>query len=188
LLFAIFSWFVAFNSVETFYAVYMAQESGLTAQIGEQTAKLNLGIFSLVFMIFALPSGFIGKKFGRKRTIMTGILGLIAVFGVFTVVRNISIQRYLFALGGFFWSLININSLPMVLDLGTTKSQGTYTGFYYLFSQAANIIAPPLAGFLADKMNTRFVIFPFALIFFTLALVAMSLVRGGEAKSESAGA
>jgi MFS family permease len=188
LLLAIFFWFVAFNSVETFYAVYMAQESGLSAQIGEQTAKLNLGIFSLVFMIFALPSGFIGKRFGRRRTILVGILGLIFVFGIFTVFKTVSIQKYLFALGGFFWSLININSLPMVLDLGTTKSQGTYTGFYYLFSQAANIIAPPLAGLLADKMNTRFVIFPFALIFFTFAFIAMLLVKGGEAKNESVGA
>ncbi|MGC8721854.1 MAG: MFS transporter [Caldisericaceae bacterium] len=188
LLFAIFFWFVAFNSIETFYAVYMAQEAGLTALAGEQMAKLNLGIFSLVFMIFALPSGYIGKKFGRRRTILIGILGLIFVFGIFTVFKTVGIQRYLFAFGGFFWSLININSLPMVLDLGPTKSQGTYTGFYYLFSQAANIIAPPLAGLLADRMNTRFVIFPFALIFFALAFIAMLLVRGGEAKNESVGA
>jgi len=188
LLLSIFFWFVAFNSVETFYAVYMAQESGLSAQVGEQTAKFNLGIFSLVFMVFALPSGFIGKKLGRRRTILIGISGLILLFSVFTLIRTVSIQKYLFTLGGFFWSLININSLPMVLDLGTTKSQGTYTGFYYLFSQAANIIAPPLAGLVADRMNTRFVIFPFALVFFTFAFIAMLLVRGGEAKNESVGA
>ena len=188
LLLSIFFWFVAFNSVETFYAVYMAQESGLSAQVGEQTAKFNLGIFSLVFMVFALPSGFIGKKLGRRRTILIGISGLILLFSVFTLIRTVSIQKYLFTLGGFFWSLININSLPMVLDLGTTKPQGTYTGFYYLFSQAANIIAPPLAGLVADRMNTRFVIFPFALVFFTLAFIAMLLVRGGEAKNESVGA
>uniref|UniRef100_A0A7C4XU58 MFS transporter n=1 Tax=Caldisericum exile TaxID=693075 RepID=A0A7C4XU58_9BACT len=188
LLLSIFFWFVAFNSVETFYAVYMAQESGLSAQVGEQTAKFNLGIFSLVFMVFALPSGFIGKKLGRRRTILIGISGLILLFSVFTLIRTVSIQKYLFTIGGFFWSLININSLPMVLDLGTTKSQGTYTGFYYLFSQAANIIAPPLAGLVADRMNTRFVIFPFALVFFTFAFIAMLLVRGGEAKNESVGA
>jgi MFS family permease len=184
-LLAIFFWFVGYNGIETFYTVFMAEESGMAAETAEKVAKLNLGIFSLTFMIFALPAGFIGKKFGRKRTILTGIVGLFALFLVFTIFKNLLISGILFGIGGFFWSLININSLPMVLDLGTEELEGSYTGLYYFFSQAANIVAPPLAGYLADTFNTKFVIFPLALVFFAFAFLAMSLTKGGEAKANA---
>lgn len=182
-LLAIFFWFVGFNSIETFYTVFMAEEAGMVPEAAEKLAKLNLGIFSLTFMLFSLPSGFIGKRFGRKRTILTGILGLIVLFLVFTIFRNLLVSSILFAMGGFFWSLININSLPMVLDLGADKLEGSYTGLYYFFSQAASIVAPPLAGFLADSIGTKFIIFPMALVFFTFAFVSMLLTKGGEAKN-----
>ncbi len=182
-LLAIFFWFVGFNSIETFYTVFMAEEAGMVPEAAEKLAKLNLGIFSLTFMLFSLPSGFIGKRFGRKRTILTGILGLIVLFLIFTVFRNLLVSSILFALGGFFWSLININSLPMVLDLGADKLEGSYTGLYYFFSQAASIVAPPLAGLLADSIGTKFIIFPMALVFFTFAFVSMLLTKGGEAKN-----
>ena len=41
---------------------------------------------------------------------------------------------------------MNVNSLPMVVDMTTLQKVGGYTGLYYFFSQAANIVAPPLAG------------------------------------------
>ena len=180
-LLSILFWFVAFNSIETFYVVYMAKEAGLLEQTAEKLAKFNLGIFSLSFMIFALPSGYLARRFKRKNVILTGLIGLITVFGLITLLKSISLHKYLFVIGGIFWAFININSLPMVLDLGTPESQGTYTGFYYFFSQLANIIAPPLAGFISDKAHTTFVIFPFAIVFLVFATIFMFNVKGGEA-------
>ena len=180
-LLSILFWFVAFNSIETFYVVYMAKEAGLLEQTAEKLAKFNLGIFSLSFMIFALPSGYLARRFKRKNVILTGLIGLITVFGLITLLKSISLHKYLFVIGGIFWAFININSLPMVLDLGTHELQGTYTGFYYFFSQLANIIAPPLAGFISDKAHTTFVIFPFAIVFLVFATIFMFNVKGGEA-------
>ena len=180
-LLSILFWFVAFNSIQTFYVVYMAKEAGLLEQTAEKLAKFNLGIFSLSFMIFALPSGYLARRFKRKNVILTGLIGLITVFGLITLLKSISLHKYLFVIGGIFWAFININSLPMVLDLGTHELQGTYTGFYYFFSQLANIIAPPLAGFISDKAHTTFVIFPFAIVFLVFATIFMFNVKGGEA-------
>ncbi len=180
-LLSILFWFVAFNSIETFYVVYMAKEAGLLEQTAEKLAKFNLGIFSLSFMIFALPSGYLARRFKRKNVILTGLIGLITAFGLITLLKSISLHKYLFVIGGIFWAFININSLPMVLDLGTHELQGTYTGFYYFFSQLANIIAPPLAGFISDKAHTTFVIFPFAIVFLVFATIFMFNVKGGEA-------
>lgn len=184
LLLAILFWFIGFNTVETFYSVYMALEKGMDPTLGESISKINLGILALTFMIFSIPSGFIAKKIGRKRTIIIGLLGMILAFIGLIVFESLLITRIIFILGGISWALININSLPMVLDLGDLKSQGTHTGFYYFSSQFASIVAPPFAGFLADLLKTRFVIFPLGGIFFTLALLMLLQVQGGEPKKE----
>ncbi|ACI18950.1 SLC45 family MFS transporter [Dictyoglomus thermophilum] len=184
LLLAIFFWFIGFNAVETFYSVYMALEKGLDPTLGESIAKSNLGILALTFMIFSIPSGLIAKKIGRKNTIIIGLLGMIFIFIGLISFQNLSIIRIFFMLGGLFWALININSLPMVLDLGDLKSQGTYTGFYYFSSQFASIVAPPFAGFLADLLKTRFVIFPLGGIFFTLSLLMMLQIKMKEPKEK----
>lgn len=184
LLLAIFFWFIGFNSVETFYSVYMALEKGLEPSVGESIAKFNLGILALTFMIFSLPSGLIARRIGRKETITIGIIGMIFTFIGLILFGDLMLMRILFILGGISWALININSLPMVLDLGVLETQGTFTGFYYFSSQLASVIAPPLAGFLADLFKTRFIIFPLGCFFFILALIMILEVKGGEPKKE----
>ena len=83
--------------------------------------------------------------------------------------------------GGFGWALVNVNSLPMVVDMTTAEKVGGYTGLYYLFSQAANIIAPPVAGALIDGLGYgSLMVFSPAL--FLVAIVVVSGVKRGEAK------
>ena len=180
LLLAIFFWFVGFNTIETFYTVYMAIESGLLPSQGESIAKFNLGILALSFMVMSIPSGVLAKRIGRKRTVIIGILGIIGMFIGLMITKDLSVISILFLIGGISWALININALPMVLDLGSLELQGTFTGMYYLASQSASIIAPPLTGFLADLLHTRFIIFPLGGIFFILAFLMILQVKDLE--------
>ncbi|HOJ92589.1 MAG TPA: MFS transporter [Dictyoglomaceae bacterium] len=182
LLLAIFFWFVGFNTIETFYTVYMAMESGLLPSQGESIAKFNLGILALSFMVMSIPSGVLAKRIGRKRTVIIGILGIIGMFIGLMITKDLSVISILFLIGGISWALININALPMVLDLGSLELQGTFTGMYYLASQSASIIAPPLTGFLADLLHTRFIIFPLGGIFSILALLMILQVKDLEMK------
>jgi MFS family permease len=85
---------------------------------------------------------------------------------------------------GIAWALININSLPMVVDLVEDARIGTYTGLYYLFSTLAAIAGPNVNGWIiqlsGDNYNAIMVVAP---IFMLCALVLMLGVRRGEAKS-----
>jgi maltose/moltooligosaccharide transporter len=131
-------------------------------------------------------------------TISTGIVILGALLGVMFVlppdmlaaplaklpvlgmVRVIS----LFLMGaGIAWALININSLPMVVDLVEDARIGTYTGLYYLFSTLAAIAGPNVNGWViqltGDNYNTIMLVAP---IFMVLALFLMLGVKRGEAK------
>jgi len=171
-----FGW-IGINTVETFYTAFMSMESGLPSTVGEQMAKLNLSIFFITFIAFSIPAGFLGKKFKRKLPMLVGLFGLIVVFGIVVLVKNYSIHKYLFALGGILWDMFIVNAIPTVIDFGSAETQGTYTGLYYLFSQTANIIAPVLAGSFADMYKTKFVIFPISVIAFILATISLTFMR-----------
>ena len=73
---AIFFWFLAYNAVEAFFTLYAVKHLNLSGADGSRL----LGQLSLIFVIMALPSGYIGARFGRKKTIMTGFLSWVLPF------------------------------------------------------------------------------------------------------------
>ncbi|MCX6032687.1 MAG: SLC45 family MFS transporter [Chloroflexi bacterium] len=172
LLGAIFSWFVGWNAMEAFFTLYA--RNVLKLSVGSGTQMLTA--FAAALIIFAIPSGLIATRVGRKPTIMTGLTGMIVgVIAGFTV-RNPTILLVVLAVMGAFWALVNINSLPMVYDLAGKRSIGAYTGLYYFASSAAAITGPIVAGWLID-LTGHTVIWLFTAVFMALAIFCMSQVR-----------
>lgn len=198
ILLAIFFWFVAYNAIEAFFTLYAQNHLGLEGGAGAQL----LGQLSVIFVLFALPAGFIGARFGRRKTIMTGIVVMgslmLAMFLLDRSALLIPLAR-MFGLGqlysisiilmlaGAAWALINVNSLPMVVDMTDDVRIGTYTGLYYLFSTMAAIAGPNINGWIialtGNNYNLVMVVGP---IFMALALAMMLGVRRGEAKGKPA--
>jgi maltose/moltooligosaccharide transporter len=172
LLAAIFSWFVGWNATEAFFTLYARNILGM--EVGRATQMLT--IFAAALILFAIPSGLIATRVGRKPTIITGLIGMAAGVIVATFVRNATVLLAVLAVMGAFWALVNINSLPMVYDLAKSGSIGAYTGLYYFASSLAAIIGPTLAGGLIDLTDHR-VIWPFTALFLLLAVFFMSRVR-----------
>ncbi|HHT24219.1 MAG TPA: SLC45 family MFS transporter [Clostridiaceae bacterium] len=173
LLFAIFFWFCGYNAVETFFTTFAVENLGLA----EGSASMLLAFFSVSFVAFAIPSGFIATKIGRRKSIIIGLIGIIAVFIPILFLMNLMALRILLLLGGFFWALININSLPMVLEIGKESEIGTYTGYYYFFSFSASIVSPILFGLIRDLTQNYATLFIYATIAFALALLSISRTR-----------
>jgi len=176
ILLAILCWFVGFNAVETFFTSYAKYYLGMK----ESTGALILGFFSVTFMAASLGAGFLAVRLGRRRTIRIGLVVVCATMALSLLLKSFLPLAAAFAVGGMGWSLVNVNSLPMVVDMTTLEKVGGYTGLYYFFSQAANIIAPPAAGALIDAFGySSLMVFASAL--FVAAFFIMSLVRRGEA-------
>ena len=149
ILLAIFCWFVGYNAIETFFTSYAKFHLGIKESVG----TLILGFFSVSFMITAIASGFLGSRFGRRNTIRVGLVVVMAVMLSALFIRSRWPLTAAFVIGGFGWGLVNVNSLPMVVDMTTLEKVGGYTGLYYFFSQAANIVAPPVAGMFIDWLG-----------------------------------
>lgn len=172
LLGAIFSWFVGWNAAEAFFTLYAREVLGLPVGTGTQM----LTAFAATLILFAIPSGLIATRVGRKPTIMVGLAGMVVGTLLAFAMRSQLVLLVLLAVMGAFWALININSLPMVYDLSRSGSIGAYTGLYYFASSAAAITGPILAGALVDLTSYR-VIWPFTAAFLALAMVCLSQVR-----------
>ncbi|MCJ7723171.1 MAG: MFS transporter [Anaerolineales bacterium] len=191
---AIFFWFIGYTAIEAFFTLYAKKHLGFNEADGSRL----LGHLSLFFVLFALVAGMIGGKIGRRKTIMSGILllgSLISIMYVLPPAILTSVLTKLPVLGtipvislflmaaGIAWALININSLPMVVDLVEDARIGTYTGLYYLFSTLAAIAGPNINGLIVQLTGKNYnSIMLVAPVFMLVALLLMIGVRRGEAK------
>lgn len=179
LMLAICCWFIGYDGMGTFFTSYAVNVLG----VSEGLAPTLFGLAGLTFIIFAIPAGFIGERLGRRRTIGLGLIifAVLLVIGYF--VGNMYIIAAILGLGGIGWALININSLPMVVD--TTDDErlvGTFVGFYYLASQFGSAVAPAITGSVINLLGSNYrMIFLASPFFFVLAFIFMVLVTRGEA-------
>ena len=84
---------------------------------------------------------------------------------------------------GVAWALININSLPMVVDMTDESHIGTFTGLYYLFSTLAAIIGPIMYGWVIQLSGSNYnLVMLVSPIFLIAAFFCMIFVKRGESK------
>jgi len=174
LLGAIFSWFVGWNAMEAFFTLYGINVLGIDAGDGSRM----LTAFAAALIVFAIPSGLIATRIGRKRTISIGLAGMFIGLIVGFIVRNQTVLLILLGIMGGFWALVNINSLPMVYDLGGEERIGALTGLYYFASSAAAITGPIVGGGLIDLTGKNYaIVWIFSAVFIALAAGLMQRVR-----------
>ena len=171
-------WFTAYNAVTTAFSRYATHVWGL-----ENGGYANCLMMATVAAIISyIPIGMISGKIGRKKTILLGITLITicyAAAGLFSSYHPVMVV--FFAIIGFAWAAINVNSLPMVVEISAAGDVGKYTGFYYTFSMAAQVITPILSGFLLENISYR-TLFPYAVVFSILSFCTMSMVKHGDAK------
>lgn len=173
-------WYIGYNSITSKYTVYAA--SVLNVDYG-----LTLIVAQAAAIVSYIPVGIVASKFGRRKTILAGIIMLATAFFIGNFigpgVSNL-IMYPIFMLAGIGWATINVNSFPMVVELAKGGEVGKYTGYYYTASMAAQIVAPILSGFLYDVFGMRAMFFSFGTVFVVLSFVTMFFVKHGDAKAE----
>jgi MFS family permease len=158
------------------------------------TAALGAGMVAVAYALFAIPSGYIAHKAGRKRSIRFSllILAILTLFlflhdplttGLGSVPRLYSFWVLMFFFG-IFWVTVVTNSFPMLWQMATWGTIGIYTGLYYTASQLAAILAPLLTGAIIDLAGYRG-IFLFCSACMLVANLTMTKVAGGEAHRET---
>ncbi len=174
-------WYFAYNSLTTWFTSYCSNLMGK-----------NLGFASTCFLItnigaiiFFIPAGILASRIGRRKTILIGTLSfsLCFVFAYFVTTQAGSSALFTmyidFFIVGAAWALINVNSLPMCVEMCSGADTGKFTGYYYTASMSAQVVTPVLAGALLKNVDYR-ILFPYAAFFAFLSFITMLFVKHGD--------
>lgn len=180
LLASIFLWFTAYNAVTTAFSRYTKVvwhlEGGGFADC--------LMVATVAAILSYVPIGNLAGRIGRKKTILVGIVLMsICYFAAIFVGQYHGLVNVAFAVIGIGWAAINVNSYPMIVEMSKGSDIGKFTGTYYTFSMAAQILTPILSGFLLENVSYR-TLFPYAFVFSVLAFITMAQVRHGDARPD----
>lgn len=182
LLASIALWYFGYNGVTTWFTTYVDQVMG--KGIGGASNCLLIGTIGAI--VSYIPIGMIASRIGRKKMIIVGASTLAACFiaGYFLTMGSTEIPAsmyVIFALVGFGWAAISVNSLPMVVEMCKGSDIGRFTGLYYAASMVAQVATPALCGTLMRGIDYR-VLFPYGAFFVGLSVVTMLFVKHGDQK------
>ena len=173
-------WFMGYNAVTTAFTKYVSVQWGYDIKAASQC----LMVATVGAVVSYLPVGFLSSRFGRKRVIQAGVLLLAACFGTAALFAQFSPVLYgIFALVGAAWAMINVNSYPMVVEISKSGDVGKYTGYYYTFSMAAQIVTPIVSGWLLEHVG-YYTLLPYAAVMVALSFVTISLTRHGDSRPQ----
>lgn len=182
LLASAFLWFCAYNGVTTSFSRYFENTLGVDAGISSS----YLTVATVAAIASFIPLGLISGRLGRKKTVMAGItLMTVCYLLMMTVTKVTPLIYVIFSVVGIGWAAINVNSFPMVVEMCAASDIGRYTGLYYAFTMAAQIVTPLLSGVIIDESAIGLgygALFPYAAVFSALSFVTMIFVRHGDSK------
>lgn len=173
-------WYIAYNAVTTAFSRYATHVWGL-----ENGGYANcLMVATVAAIVSYIPIGALSSRIGRKHTILIGVALLTFCYLCASFYTSYhATMNLFFGIIGFAWAAINVNSFPMVVEISTGADVGKYTGYYYTFSMAAQVVTPILSGFLLEHVSYR-TLFPYAVVFSVLAFCTMLMVKHGDSKPE----
>lgn len=181
-------WYFAYNAITTALSRFAENVWGM----GLDAASTCLAVPMGVALVGFIPIGHLSAKVGRRKTILIGVATMAVALGAIALTaRNFGWWLYLlFALVGLGWAAINVNSFPMVVEISKSGDIGKYTGYYYTFSMAAQILTPVVSGAIIEAVEKAtgsavtgyMTLFPYAFVFSALAFITMCFVRHGDAK------
>lgn len=176
-------WYIAYNAVTTAFSRYATHIWGM-----ENGGYANcLMVATVAAIVSYIPIGAISSHIGRKKTILIGVAMLAFCYLCAAFYDNYHVTMNLFfGIIGFAWAAINVNSFPMVVEIASSGDVGKYTGYYYTFSMAAQVVTPILSGYLLEHISYR-TLFPYSVFFSVMAFFTMLMVKHGDSRPEKRG-
>jgi len=183
---AIFFWFAAFNSVETFWGNYNVYFLGTSTS----AASLSTMILAVVSLLAFLPAAKLSNKIGRKLTIFIGLCLLIValmtlIFLSPSHISSASLPLWVhlcFIIAGIGWAMVNCVSYPMLVDMVDVSKNGKMTGWYYTSSMAAQSLTPVVIGSLFFFLNGWEILFYYAAGLMLISLIIFTFIKDTKEK------
>ena len=143
------------------------------------SASLCLTIATGGAIVSYIPIGQAAARLGRRRVILAGVLLLTACFAFLFIFTLFSKSFH-----PVLYPILLLIGLPTVLEICSGAEIGRFTGLYYTFSMAAQIVTPVAAGTLMNRIGYTS-LFVYSTVFAGLAFLTMSFVRHGDTRIQA---
>ena len=185
----VFMWFMGWNAIKSHLTTYATT-----------ILKFDDSFVSIINIlngaggaIALLPVAILAAKFGRKKTILMGVIIAVCAF-IPCIFLNDSMHpvglqigfTICFLVAGFGLVIINVNTLPMVTELAKGSNVGQYTGYYYVASMTAQAITPIIGGAILDNTSDdqKGLLFVYGICCIAVAFVTMFFTKHGDNRPE----
>lgn len=177
---SLFCYYMSYNGITTAYSRYAQEVWELTGG----SFAVSLMVIAVTAVVSYIPLGLLAGRFGRKKIIALGFALMLVSFIVLALYSeyhtSINLWFFVVGVGG---SAAGVNLFPVVVEMCSNRELGKYTGLYYTFSMAAQIVTPIASGYLLEHISYR-TLFPYAAVFALLGLLMLPNVRHGECRTE----
>jgi Na+/melibiose symporter-like transporter len=166
----------------TYYTLFATK----VLSIASTKASLIKTIGTVAAAPIAILSGWCGRKFGRRKTIMIGLAFSITAYAAMALMTRFGLSDYtvpliaLYGLMQFGNGLTTFNTLPVMLAIGGAERFGAFTGYYYFGTFSAAVVCPTLIGWLVGLFGSETAAVVFASCISVVGLLLMTQVRHGE--------
>jgi MFS family permease len=165
-------WWLGFWGVSTFATLFAVEE----LKVAEGQAFLVLLPFTVMAMIFMLPMGMLGDRYGRK-ALLSGMILAWAISQVLVgLSQTLGQAVVLVAISAIPFAAVSAVGYAFMLDLVPRERTAEFVGFNSLSIAAAQILGPLVAGKLIDELGYRS-IFPAAALTMVVGMVILQSVR-----------
>ena len=141
--------FIAYTGHITWWTTFAKSAFGMAG--GDAAVLLSRN--ALGFLIGAIPAGLAGRYLGRKRAILAGILVLVLAYLALLVAESNLLLIMLQLCAGVGWALILVNNIVLAQGFAGPQRAGLFTGMYILSSEAAQIVGPPITGWMMQTFG-----------------------------------
>ena len=173
-----FAYWSGVNAVLPLVSIFVRDILGTT--VGE--AQLLPGLLLLSTTLMAIPAGWLGTRFGKRRVLGAGYaaMGVAAVAGLLITTKEQG--ALLFFLAGIGNSAAVVLAIPIMADLVPRRHMGVATGLL----AGAGAIAAPLASLAAGGLSQIYGPRAIFAVMAVMVVMALLLLLGVQAPDEAA--
>ena len=164
-------------------AIPLTAEFAKDFKIPQSVATLNGVAFSITYSVSCLFYGTISEKFGRIRTILFGISGLVVICLVIGLVHSFTLLVILRAIQGIFAAAFSPISITYVTETYSPVKRMTAISFISTSFMLSGIIGQNLSEIIVGFSNWHVVYFTLTVLYIVLALVILQNIPESPVKN-----
>ncbi|MBK5111747.1 MAG: MFS transporter [Thermoleophilia bacterium] len=152
--------------------------------LGEGGAGLLAGSFAAGTLIMAMPAGWIAARFGPRRTVIAGLIGIGVFSPLFGFAENLLLLNGSRFLQGAAGALMWCGAISWVISSAPLDRRGQMMGMVIAFAVLGELLGAPL-GAVAHQVGTEIVFSTVLIAAAGLIALAMSIPPAAEVDGQS---